>query len=789
MPHAACLQDWTHIRGSVNASVVQDAAAWFDLERYCSFWPMIDVRGFAGTPLLYLEFAPTAEEALFTTIDGPDSIAGVGDITKPSMYPIGAVGYQATPLFGGPPQAGGLNLPSRFMRWRVTSITASWALTFRIWLNLLPARTSRVVAARRAREAAAQRTTGSPAVQGDEFAMLRAAPVFQHAPPAGRMPTPSQSAAAYDVLARSLSRNHPSLDGVRSALARQNALLAPSRQTVASQVRSSFSRPPGGPPPGPPGGSTLQTEEIVNIHAFIHRALKAMDFPPVGAAWSVCQIWDGIPYEVGEGGAMGVKVIPRAPMVTTRGGPTFPPWRYDQVATPDERFQPETPIMVYSLSKTVTAVGVMKAVDRLIWSRAFVPLSADTTAYAAAAAAILRYPLIGSEIGSLIPHSLLAKSGAINPHAWRVAKQITIADLLAHLAGFKTNGIVPGASDWDAANPPSLVYDQLRADIANIRIPEIGTYFYTDDGYYLLRHVIAYLSWFVDGGSPGHGSAADNIDALLGLERQIGDKYRSFMDAHVFANCFSAFGKHYEPPFLKTRSDQSWCMPARPGSSDNHILWKPSFVEGRDPPVWALGGGSDWVFSARSYAWFLTCVRAGMVIPNALWNAMLDPSTLPTPPSSPPFSSKHAWGMKATVSSDPTHGSLVPAGLSALWWKPGDGNWGPAASPCGRVTDDLQVVNLGATGCEGQAIGTHSVWVLAGNTTICVVTNSECNPHDTGATANGRDYWQSRFFPMGAVVAVLNTFNWNPPLCFFLHQSRLVSINDRRRPGREWVRQ
>jgi hypothetical protein len=41
MPHAACLQDWTHIRGSVNASVVQDAAAWFDLERYCSFWPMI----------------------------------------------------------------------------------------------------------------------------------------------------------------------------------------------------------------------------------------------------------------------------------------------------------------------------------------------------------------------------------------------------------------------------------------------------------------------------------------------------------------------------------------------------------------------------------------------------------------------------------------------------------------------------------------------------------------------------------------------------------------------------
>jgi hypothetical protein len=81
--------------------------------------------------------------------------------------------------------------------------------------------------------------------------------------------------------------------------------------------------------------------------------------------------------------------------------------------------------------------------------------------------------------------------------------------------------------------------------------------------------------------------------------------------------------------------------------------------------------------------------------------------------------------------------------------------------PCSRVTHNNHVVGLGFPRCEGRTVGTHSAWALVDTTVICLVMNSEPNPHKVGQTAAGRDYWLPRFFPLGVVVDVLNKFNWS----------------------------
>jgi len=130
--HTFVLQDWITIRGySTTAgpplppglSITQNAADWIDLSPFQDvfFWVTVSEVLGASTVSLFLETAPTADDALF------QPLAGVGTAS------ISGLVASATPVVLKYPMLSAPIPISRYLRWRLTnSVAATWDATFRI---------------------------------------------------------------------------------------------------------------------------------------------------------------------------------------------------------------------------------------------------------------------------------------------------------------------------------------------------------------------------------------------------------------------------------------------------------------------------------------------------------------------------------------------------------------------------------------------------------------------------------------------------------------------------------
>jgi hypothetical protein len=180
-----------------------------------------------------------------------------------------------------------------------------------------------------------------------------------------------------------------------------------------------------------------------------------------------------------------------------------------------------------------------------------------------------------------------------------------------------------------------------------------------------------------------------------------------------------------------------------------------------------LGGGSDWVFSVRSYGQFLSSVIAGRVINLGLWKAMQDPSCLPSVFESPPLDfprlstlSSHPYGMVSAKANSP---HTLPT--DEIWYKPGDGEWSKDLDfPCDRVTDpsllsphaDPTPDASGQPACVGGEIGTHAEWLLAGSTIAVVFVNSCLDPQAVASKTS----WSPVHVLHGAIMSAFNSADW-----------------------------
>jgi hypothetical protein len=112
--HPLC--DWTTINGTnATSPVTQGESEWADLEEYqdCVLW--VDVRAVTGTVTLQIETAPTKDDASFTSMVAPITVAAAA---TPTVYPA-LVESAAVPL-------------ARWVRWKLISSSTSWAVTMRI---------------------------------------------------------------------------------------------------------------------------------------------------------------------------------------------------------------------------------------------------------------------------------------------------------------------------------------------------------------------------------------------------------------------------------------------------------------------------------------------------------------------------------------------------------------------------------------------------------------------------------------------------------------------------------
>jgi hypothetical protein len=110
--HSFTLQDWITVRGGVN-TMGQPESGWLDLSDYqdAVFW--VEAKEATGTPTIYIQTAPTKDEALFSSIQS-QLIAPAG-----GLYTLKVLMATAT-------------LPiSRWVRWSITG-TALWDATFRV---------------------------------------------------------------------------------------------------------------------------------------------------------------------------------------------------------------------------------------------------------------------------------------------------------------------------------------------------------------------------------------------------------------------------------------------------------------------------------------------------------------------------------------------------------------------------------------------------------------------------------------------------------------------------------
>lgn len=121
------LQDWTTIRGTDMAPIVQAKSDWLDLEPFADvvFWVQIAEVSNPGTGSVSMVFetAPVPLDSVFLAIDTIDQLASSNNaklaIRKAFMNGVGGV-----PL-------------ARFLRWKlVGTATGSWDVTFRIFVTV-----------------------------------------------------------------------------------------------------------------------------------------------------------------------------------------------------------------------------------------------------------------------------------------------------------------------------------------------------------------------------------------------------------------------------------------------------------------------------------------------------------------------------------------------------------------------------------------------------------------------------------------------------------------------------
>jgi hypothetical protein len=113
------LQDWVTIQGSANMTVTQGEQGWLDVSAYDDVVFSLDVKNAlisGGATTLNYETAPVPHDAAF--------VGMVPGLTPP------AVGVTVTPALGLY-----ANVPlAQYLRWRFTSTSTSFSVTFRLWI-------------------------------------------------------------------------------------------------------------------------------------------------------------------------------------------------------------------------------------------------------------------------------------------------------------------------------------------------------------------------------------------------------------------------------------------------------------------------------------------------------------------------------------------------------------------------------------------------------------------------------------------------------------------------------
>ena len=117
--HTFILQDWITVRGA-NNTVTQSESEWLDLTQYedVGFW--IDVREVTGTVTLNIQTSPTKDESFFAAAN---------------IYQNAALAASATPITPSTTKVlmSSATIPiARYVRWSLTSSTATFDATFRI---------------------------------------------------------------------------------------------------------------------------------------------------------------------------------------------------------------------------------------------------------------------------------------------------------------------------------------------------------------------------------------------------------------------------------------------------------------------------------------------------------------------------------------------------------------------------------------------------------------------------------------------------------------------------------
>jgi hypothetical protein len=116
------LCDWTTIRGTAGSSPVnQGEDQWLDVTPYLDLVFWVDCREVTGTVTLNLQTAPTKDEVYFKNMVSATGLTTLAVAQGPVAY-LALASSTAVPV-------------AAWLRWQLTSNTATWDATFRIWLS------------------------------------------------------------------------------------------------------------------------------------------------------------------------------------------------------------------------------------------------------------------------------------------------------------------------------------------------------------------------------------------------------------------------------------------------------------------------------------------------------------------------------------------------------------------------------------------------------------------------------------------------------------------------------
>ncbi len=118
--HTFVLTDFITVRGSGN-TITQSESEWLDLTQYedVTFW--IDVKEVTGTVTMNIQTSPTKDETFFANVYTNAALAA------------GVINPAST---GGKCLMSSASVPiARYIRWQVTSASAPFDATFRIFIS------------------------------------------------------------------------------------------------------------------------------------------------------------------------------------------------------------------------------------------------------------------------------------------------------------------------------------------------------------------------------------------------------------------------------------------------------------------------------------------------------------------------------------------------------------------------------------------------------------------------------------------------------------------------------